>query len=142
MANKTYIEFDGFDEVVNRIKKLDGDIKGVTEKALKETHKIITNNADKAIRPHHKTGQTEKSLKRQAEVKWSGSLASVEVGFDISNGGLASIFLMYGTKGTPRHPPIKKDQKLYNAFFGKKTREEIMKLQENIFYDEIRRFDA
>ena len=136
MANKTYIEFDGFDEVVNRIKKLDGDIKGVTEKALKETHKIITNNADKAIRPHHKTGQTEKSLKRQAEVKWSGSLASVEVGFDISNGGLASIFLMYGT------PRMKKDQSLYNAFFSKKTREDIMNMQEEIFYEEIRRLDA
>ncbi len=135
MANKTYIEFDGFDEVISRLKKLDGDIKGVTEKALKETYSFITNKADKAIKPHRYSGQTEKSLKRNSEVEWVGSLASVDVGFSISNGGLASIFLMYGT------PKMKKDQNLYNAFFGKKTREEVMKMQEEIYYEEIRRID-
>lgn len=135
MANKTRIEFEGFEEVIARLKKLDGDIKGVTEKALKETHKVITKKAETAIAPHKQTGATEKSLKRNAEIEWAGSLASVEVGFDISNGGLPSIFLMYGT------PRMKKDQNLYNAFFGTKTKKEVMELQESIFYDEIRRLD-
>ena len=135
MANKTRIEFEGFEEVIARLKKLDGDIKGVTEKALRETHKVITKNAETAIAPHKQTGATEKSLKRNAEIEWAGSVASVETGFSIRNGGLPSIFLMYGT------PRMKKDQNLYNAFFGNKTKKEVMELQETIFYDEIRRLD-
>ena len=135
MANKTRIEFDGFEEVIARLTKLDGDIKGVTEKALRETHKVITKKAETAIAPHKQTGATEKSLKRNAEIEWVGTLASVEVGFDISHGGLPSIFLMYGT------PRMKKDQNLYNAFFGNKTKKEVMELQETLFYDEIRRLD-
>lgn len=97
MANRTRIEFEGFDEVIARLSKLNADVKGVTEKALKETHKVVTAKADEAIRPHKRTGRTEQSLKRNADIQWTGSVASVETGFDISNGGLASIFLMYGT---------------------------------------------
>lgn len=135
MANKTRIEFDGFEEVIARLTKLDGDIKSVTEKALRETHKTITHKAEEAIAPHKLTGATEKSLKRNAEIEWAGTLASVKTGFDISKGGLPSIFLMYGT------PRMRKDQNLYNAFFGNKTKKEVMELQETIFYDEIRRLD-
>lgn len=136
MANKTRIEFDGFEEVIARLSKLEGDIKGTTEKALKETHSIITEKVDIAIRKHKRSGRTERSLVRNTKIEWAGSIASVETGFDISNGGLPSIFLMYGT------PRMKKDQALYNAFFGKKTKEEIMTAQEKIFYDEIRRLDG
>ena len=135
MANKTRIEFEGFEEVIARLTKLDGDVRGVTEKALRETHKVITKKAEAAIAPHKQTGDTEKSLKRNAEIEWAGTLASVETGFSIRQGGLPSIFLMYGT------PRMKKDQNLYNAFFGNKTRKEVMELQEKLFYDEIRRLD-
>lgn len=135
MANKTRIEFEGFEEVITRLTQLEGDIKGVTEKALRETHKVITKKAETAIAPHKETGATEKSLKKNAEIKWVGSEASVETGFSIRNGGLAHIFLMYGT------PRMKKDQNLYNAFFGNKTKKEVTEIQENIFYDEIRRLD-
>lgn len=136
MANKTGIEFEGFEQVVARLAKLDGNIKKTTEKALKETHKVITNKAEKAIQPHKETGATEDSLYREAKIEWAGTLASVETGFSIRKGGLASIFLMYGT------PRMKKDQKLYNAFWSKKTKEELMKIQEDIFYDEIRRLNG
>lgn len=136
MANKTRIEFDGFEEVIARLSKLEGNVKNVTEKALKETHKVITKKAETAIAAHKLTGATQKSLKKNAEISWAGSEASVETGFDISNGGLPSIFLMYGT------PRMKKDQNLYNAFFGNKTKKEVMELQEKIFYDEIRRLNG
>lgn len=135
MANKTRLEFDGFEEVIARLSKLEGDVKGITEKALRETHKVITKKAETAIAPHKQTGATEKSLVRNAEIKWAGSEASVRTGFSIRQGGLASIFLMYGT------PRMKKDQNLYNAFFGNKTKKEVTEIQENIFYDEIRRLD-
>lgn len=136
MANRTRIEFEGFEEVVSKLSKLGADVPKVTEKALKATHKTITDKAEEAIRPHKETGQTEESLYRNGTVEWVGTLASVETGFSIRKGGLASIFLMYGT------PRMRKDQKLYNVFFGKKTKEEVMKIQQDIFYDEIRRLNG
>lgn len=136
MAKKFGLEFEGFDEMLNRLERLDGDVKPTTEKALKATHAHITPTLHRAMTKHKRTGDTEKSIVEQAKVKWSGGVASVEVGFDISNGGLPSIFLMYGT------PKMKKDQNLYNAIFSKKTREEVKAIQEEIFWNEVRRLEG
>ena len=130
---KMKLEFDGFSEAINRLTKLEGDVRGTTEKALKETHRIVTDKAEEAIAKHNRTGRTLGTLQRDAKVEWSGTTAKVDVGFDIHNGGLASIFLMYGT------PRVKKDQQLYNAFFGKQTKTEVKELQEQLFMDEIRK---
>ncbi|WP_286144703.1 hypothetical protein [Bacteroides caecimuris] len=129
---KFKVEFDGFDEMVARLSKIGGSAKKTTEKALKATHSIITKEAEKAIKPHRRTGATERSLIKKAEIEWGGLIAEVEIGFDIDNGGLPSIFLMYGT------PRIKKDQKLYNAFKGKKTLDKVHEVQEEIFFSAIR----
>lgn len=136
MSNKCYLEFEGFDEVISRLNKLGANVKNISEKALKKTHSIITKKADEAIMPHNATHQTEKSLQREAEIEWIGNVASVKTGFSINEGGLASIFLMYGT------PRMKKDQKLYNAFWSKSTQNEIKEAQKEILYDEIRRLDG
>lgn len=136
MAIKMQLEFDGFEKLISKINKMGGDVKGTTEKALKETHKIVTEKAEIAIAPHRDTGRTERSLQRNARIEWLGDVGSVEVGFNLKEGGLPSIFLMYGT------PKMKKDQKLYDAFYGKTTRNEIIQAQQNIFFDEIRRLEA
>ncbi|MCI8363103.1 MAG: hypothetical protein HFJ41_08430 [Clostridia bacterium] len=136
MSNKTYVEFEGFDEAIARLNKLGANVKNISEKALKKTHSIITKKADEAIMPHNETHQTEKSLRREAEIEWVGNVASVKTGFSISEGGIASIFLMYGT------PRMKKDQKLYNAFWSKSTQNEIKEAQKEIFYEEIRRLNG
>ena len=136
MSNKTYLEFEGFDEAISRLTKLGGNVKGIAEKALKKTHSIVTQKAEDAITPHNQTYQTEKSLRKEAEIEWEGTLASVKTGFSISEGGIASIFLMYGT------PRQKKDQKMYNAFWSKSTQNEVMEAQKEIFYEEIRRLNG
>lgn len=140
---KAYIEFEGFNEVVARLTKLGADTKSITEKALKETHKYITAQAEESAQEQnlpakgdYSSGDTLKSLKRQANIQWAGTLASVETGFSIREGGLASIFMMYGT------PKYMKNQKMYNAFFSKKTQDEVKKIQEEIFYEEIRRLNG
>lgn len=136
MARKRIgLEFEGFEEVISRLNKLNGGIKSVTEKALKESQSLVNSKAKAAIEPHRLTGKTEKSLSNVSEVEWQGTTASIKVGFNISSGGLASIFLMYGT------PRMKKDQKLYNAFYGKSTQKEIENTQKEIFYDAIRRLE-
>ena len=133
---KMKIEFEGFDEVIKRLTRLDGNIKATTEKALEKSNRIVREKAGAAMNPHNESYATIRSLKSDAKVEWAGTTATMPVGFDISKGGLAHIFLMYGT------PKMKKDQKLYNAFYGTATRNEIRKVQEEVFYDEIRKLDG
>lgn len=133
---KMKLEVEGLDKLTKRLKDLDVDIKKVSEDALKETHKIVTDKAFYEMVKHNQTGKTQASLQLQPKVSWSGTVASVEVGFDIDNGGLPSIFLMYGT------PKMKKDQKLYNAFYGKQTQKEIVDAQTDIFYEAIRKGES
>lgn len=130
---KTKIEFEGFDEVIARLSQLEGDVKGTTEQTLQKTKQHVHESLKLAMQKHNRTGATVKSLDEDSRVKWQGSVGSIDVGFDLSDGGLPSVFLMYGT------PRMSKDQKLYNAIYGKKTKDEIMKLQEEIFFNAIRK---
>lgn len=137
------LEITGLDKLLERIDKMGSDSKKVCEEALRETHKIVTQKAEEGMAKSnlpaggkYSYGDTLRTLRREALIYWNGDVASVPVGFDINNGGLTSIFLMYGT------PRMKKDQTLYNAFFGAKTRKEILEAQENVFYSEIRRLEG
>ena len=75
--------------------------------------------------------ETARSLKRTAAVEWNGTVAEIGIGFKISQGGLPSIFLMYGT------PKIQPDKNLYAAIYGSKTKKEVKTIQEDIFAEEI-----
>ena len=55
-----------------------------------------------------------------------GDYISIPIGFDIDNGGLPSIWLMYGT---PKQAP---DKALYEAIFGRKTAGEIARVQRQV----------
>lgn len=129
---KTRIEFEGFDEVIARLSQLEGDVKGVTEQALQKTKQHIHKNLKIAMQRHNLTFATVNSLDESSRVNWQGSIGSIDVGFDISNGGLPSVFLMYGT------PRMRKDQNLYNAIYGEKTKDDVMKIQEEILFNAIR----
>ena len=136
MGKKLRLEFAGFEEMAERLDKLGGDLKKTTEKALIETHKLLTPKVEEAFKRHDVkySHDTMKSLKKDPKVEWSGSTAEIGVGFKISEGGFPSIFVMYGTKvyGTPRVAP---DKKLYNSIYGNKKK--IRELQEGIFAEEI-----
>ena len=128
---KLSIEFDGFDKMLKDISKMGEKIKPTVESALMKSRDFINKNLDAEMNRHIRTGDTKESLKN-APVKWEGMVAEIPVGFDIGNGGIASIFLMYGTKvfGTPR---VKKDIKLYNAIYGKNTKEKVAEIQKKEF---------
>lgn len=134
-SRKNGIEFAGFDKVLSKLNALNADTKSIADEALKKTFEIVTEKAEIGMLPQnlpaggkYSTDETERSLRKDAQIKWSGSEGSVEVGFDISKGGLASIFLMYGT------PRMVKDQTLYDAFFSEQTEGEILNAQKQIFY--------
>ena len=99
---KMELEFDGFDDVINRLKKMEGDTKKVSEKALAKTFELVTPKIQSAMAPHNDRGITAESIVTSPHIEWAGSVGSVDIGFDIPNGGLPSVFLMYGTpKMTP-----------------------------------------
>lgn len=128
---KMQMQVEGLDALMERMQKLGVDTRSAVNKALIETHKIVTEKAEAAIDPHKRTGATEASLRREAVPEWNGDVASIKVGFDIENGGLPSIFLMYGT------PHIKPDETLHDAFFGEETIKEIVEAQEKALYNAI-----
>ena len=138
--NTMKLNISGLEKLTRKVDEIGGNSRKICEDALLETHAIVTRKAEEAMSKSNlpaggkfSTGRTLETLRRDANISWQGNMASVSVGFDIDKGGLASIFLMYGT------PRMKKDQALYNAFYGKKTLDEIRQAQENVFFDEIRR---
>ena len=136
--NKIGLHFSGFEETIATLKKLEGDVKSATEKALVESQAIVAEKARQAMNKHHRTGDTEESIIADKKVEWEGFTASIGVGFDISNGGLASVFLMYGTpKHAPNHPGTEEDKELYDSVYGKKTQKQVGEAQANIFYAAI-----
>ena len=133
MATKTKlsIDFDAFLEYAKKLEEFGADIKKITEECLTEAAEYVNDNLERDIKPHRRTGRTEKSLRRNAKVKWQGTTASIDVGFDIAEGGLASIFLMKGTpRHEPNHPGTKQDKRLYNDVYGAATQKKIQEMQE------------
>lgn len=133
MATKTKlsINFDAFSEYAKKLEEVGANIKKITEECLTEAAEYVNDNLEKDIKPHRRTGRTEKSLRRNAKVKWQGTTASIDVGFDIAEGGLASIFLMKGTpRHEPNHPGTKQDKRLYNDVYGAATQRKIQEMQE------------
>lgn len=125
--NRIGMSFAGFEEMAAEFDALGGELREVITECLETSHALVTLKLHADMARHYRTGKTERSILDDAQVEWSGTMASIDVGFSVRKGGLASIFLMYGT------PRMKKDTKLYNDIYGKKTRDEIRALQEEIF---------
>lgn len=124
---KLGIEFDGFEQLIQKLEDVESRSETAVENALIETNKYVTKNLKKEISHHRLTGVTESSLKTNTDVIWQGTVAETDVGFNISEGGLPSIFLMYGT------PTMEPDKGLYNAIYGRKTKNKIAEIQEQEF---------
>lgn len=129
---KLTVDFKGFEEYAEKLDKLGGDLRLPTEEALEKSKEFVDGQLHDAMKSHERTGKTEGTIMDSAQVEWSGSVASVDVGFDIAHGGLASVFLMYGT---PKQQP---DKKLYDAIYGRSTKTKVKKIQEEIFAKAIR----
>lgn len=140
---KIKIEFDGFDRMIKQLEEMEVAIDPSVEEALKESFKTITPGIEQAIKPHKESGLTESSLEKNPVVEWNGNEASIDVGFRIHKGGIASQFLLYGAsasmKGTPYRPP---DMKLWNAIFGSETQKKVQKVQEDVFYKELEKYTS
>lgn len=131
--NKITVDFPGYDVLKKQLDTLGGDAtKRAIDGALKASQQLVAEQVAAAMSPHYRSGKTRKSIVQNSPVEWTADTAAIAVGFDISGGGLASIFLMYGTK-LHGQPHIEPDRNLYNAVYGVQTRKEIQRLQEQAF---------
>jgi len=126
MAKKSKLAFN-FEEMAGLAEKLEkagGNLQAAADRALKATHDYITPNLEAGIRRHVQSGDTKESLDKAGGVVWESELkAHINIGFNIGDGGLPSIFLMWGT------PKMKPDTKLKGAAFSAKTKREVATIQ-------------
>lgn len=131
MAKKSKFSFNfkEMQDLAERIENMGGDLQKACDNALRATHEYITPQLSAGIARHHSTGDTEGSLERAPRVEWVTPLkAQVKIGFNLSDGGLPSIFLMWGTpKRKASEMPV--DTALKNAAFGPKVKREVARLQ-------------
>lgn len=133
MAKKSNfgIQFEGFDELMEKLDELEGDLKAVAEDCLKVARDTVTPKLHADMQKHNRSGDTAASIVDNASVTWEGTIGSTDIGFDLKHGGMPSIFLMHGT------PRMKKDTKLYNDIYGAQVKKEIAKKQEEIIQNAI-----
>lgn len=125
--NRIGMSFKGFEEMAAKFDAMGGDLREVVTECLEKSHGLVTPKLHADMARHRRTGRTEGSILDDAQVEWSGTTSSINIGFSVRKGGLPSIFLMYGT------PRMEKDVKLYNDVYGTRVQKEIKALQEEIF---------
>ena len=128
--NRIGLQVAGFEEYMAKLDEVGGKsaMKRGVEEALKESKKYVNPLIEQAMTKlpaggRYSTGDTKRSIDKDMSVDWQGDTASIKVGFDFSESGLKSIFLMYGT---PRMKPV---TGLKAAVYGAKTQKEIAAIQ-------------
>ena len=116
--NTLNLETSGLDELINKLKKLEGDVKGAVTDALEQAAQTVEEDTREAVQPQYlpahgkyqgKEKDTEKAIVTGAKATWHGTTAEINVGFDYSKPGAGGFLIT----GTPRMKPDKALQKIY-----------------------------
>lgn len=136
--NTLNIEMSGFNELVTKLEGLNGDVKKAVTDALGQAAETIEEDTKDALKKNnlpangiYSTGDTERAIV-DAKVEWSGTVASVGVGFDYSKSGAGGFLIT----GTPRMQPDRELQKIYKQ---KKYMKAIQAEMQEIVMDEIKK---
>ena len=111
--NKIGLKVKGFEEYMAKLDEIGGSkaMRRGVEEALKESKKYVNPLIEQAMTKgnlpakgkYSDNEDTKKSIDKNMDVDWQGGTGAIKVGFDFSESGLKSIFLMYGT---PRMKPV------------------------------------
>lgn len=126
MARNTLkLDTKGFEQLLTKLDSLGGNMIEVVDKALTDAGKKISEDTHKAMTKQnlpaggkYSRGTTEKAIVDNPQVEWSGSKASIDVGFDFGKPGAGG----YLITGTPKMQPNKELNRMYK---GKKYMKEI-----------------
>lgn len=138
MARNTLkLDIKGFENLLTKLDGLNGDVNKVVTKALEEAGQKIGEDTHRAMAANnlpaggrYSTGRTEASIVDKPEVEWSGTKASIDVGFDFGKPG-AGGFLITGT------PKMKPNKELNQIYKGKKYMKEIQEQMGEIVNEAI-----
>ena len=137
--NLLKLDVSGFEEYIQKLEKLEADVKPIVEDALNQAGETITDDTFDAVSDsnlprggEYSTGKTRESIIKNPRVKWSGTTAEIGVGFDFNKPGAGG----YLITGTPRMAPDKALNKIYKS---KKYMKDVQKDMIDIFQDGISR---
>lgn len=137
--NLLKLDVSGFEEYIQKLEKLEADIKPIVSDALNQAGETITDDTFDAVSDsnlprggEYSTGKTRESIIKNPRVKWAGTTAEIGVGFDFNKPGAGG----YLITGTPRMAPDKALNRIYKS---KKYMKDIQKDMIDIFQDEISR---
>ena len=115
---KTTLKITGYEELLQDIADMEGDVEEAVERALKKAGDLAVQEYEKVAEDHFYAGITKESIVTSPNIKKEGTKIVMRTGYDIKEGGLASIYL---DKGTPKQKPlnymakIKRNRKIKNA---------------------------
>lgn len=128
--NTLKMNMSGFEKLIVSLSSLDGDVKKAVEESLERAGKIIEEDTIEAVqnsnlpaKGKYSKGDTRQSIVHNPTVHWSGSEASINVGFDYSKKGAGGLLIT----GTPKMRPDDSLKKIY------KSKRYIRDLQKEIY---------
>lgn len=138
MARNTLkLDMRGFEELITKLDGLGGDVKSVVTDALEQSAETIEWDTMDAVKKSnlpakgkYSKGDTEKSIVKNAKVKWEGMTAVVGVGFDYDKPGAGGLLIT----GTPKMKPDNALKKIYKS---KRYMEQIQNDMSEIINDAI-----
>ena len=128
LSRKSAIEIDygTFEALAVQLEELGADLKECFQEAMEEEGKKVAEDTVEAVASAHlpakgaySTGETQKAIIMQPKVEWSGSEASIGLGFDKTKPGAGGFLIT----GTPKMQPDYALEKIY----GQKKYERDMK---------------
>lgn len=116
--NTLKLNLTGFNELITKLDKLDGDVKEAVTDALEQAVESIESDTLNALKKDklpakgkYSKGKTKESVIRDAKAVWSGSTAEIAVGFDYGKPGAGGLLIT----GTPKMQPDYELQKIYKG---------------------------
>lgn len=101
--SKARIITTGSEEILKQIESMGGNIEKALVKAVESSGLVATAQFRQTAIQHKQSGITEESLVDNPKAEIKGSKIIMKTGFNITKGGLASIYL---DRGTPKQKPI------------------------------------
>lgn len=124
------LQVTGLEDMLQALEQTQRGTKGAVEAALKATKQVVnqeltkdTINANYPALGKYASGKLKRSIDRNFNVKWEGTVANMDIGYDFSISGMSSIFIL---RGTPKHAPV---QKIYDDIYGNRIKRKFAKAQ-------------
>ena len=129
---KLSIDFNGLEELTERINELQGDLEKIIGGAMEKAGATVQADTLKAIenpnlpaKGKYSHGETKKSVVKDVHVKWGGSVGEMPLGFDKTVEGAGGWLIT----GTPKMSPDRALSAIYSDKRSSRAYEQRIKKQ-------------